>query len=299
MVDPMTQRNHAMTSKLLLAASLGAFVATAGAQQSPDAIQRHFAEVRARYDAEHWTQGARRAGFELGALTLSDLTGGASEFLGGTRVVRSFADAQGVKRVLVEMDVFDTVAAAHDQLVQAIASVSSTKTLPTTASKGWSTGDAGFIGYSGVAQDRVAWIAFAVGNLAFRVVSLDPAADPQPDLGAAAVRVAQAAAAGAPLAAGAALPRPQVASLALDRERCAIGETIGIDAQVTDSLGPLGKVAKVDFEVGGPGQGYVEPKQGRLLFHATGAGKVTLTLNALGSNGTVAAKTITLEVTAR
>ncbi len=279
------------------AALIAASEPSAPAQQSFDLDRRRVEALGARYGADAWPRGARRIGFELGVLTLPGLEGRACERLGETRVIRLFADEQRVDRVLVEMDVQDTVDAAHAALLQQIARVSSGKTLPTTSSRGWSTGDAGFIGYAGTAQERVAWIAFAIGNVAFRMVCLDPRADPHPDLGFLATKLTQAALATATIADDQPLPRPRFERLALDRERCAIDREIAIDSRVVD---PLEKPVRVDFEVGGTGRGYVETDaQGRRSFHATGAGRVTLTLHALGSNGTVASRSVDLEVTER
>src|SRR5215813_970094 len=116
----------------------------------------------ANYDAAHWPAGTRRAGCDLGALSLSGLDGKACE-RDGLGVTRRFADAQGRDVVLVEMAVADTVDAAHALLLRHIAFVQSTKTLPTAASRGIDAGDVGFIGFGGKEQDRIAWLAFAAG----------------------------------------------------------------------------------------------------------------------------------------
>jgi hypothetical protein len=249
-----------------------------------------------KYDAAHWSSGPRRAGCDLGALTLNGLDGRALERdeLGATR---RFADAQGRDVVLIEMAVADTVDAAHARLLRHIAFVQSNKTLPTATSRGISAGDVGFIGFGDEAKDRIAWLAFAAGNVEFRLVNLNPAAIVQPDLRDAAARLTALVAKSAPVPVGTPLPAPSIERFNADPAGCAPGESVRLDVTVKD---PSGAKATLDFEVAGTAQGYVEDDEnGVTRFHATKAGRAVVTLFALGVNGVVAQKQVTIEVAAK
>lgn len=247
----------------------------------------------AKYDAAHWPAGPRRAGCDLGSLTLNGLDGKACERdeLG---VTRRFADAQGRDVVLVEMAVTDTVDAAQQKLLRHIAFVQSTKTLPTAASRDISAGDVGFIGFGGKEQDRIAWLAFVAGNVEFRLVSLNPAATVQPDLRDAAARLTAIVSKSEPVPAGTPLPAPSIDRFSADPAGCAPGGNVRLDVTVKD---PSGAKATLDFEVAGTAQGYVEDDEsGVTRFYATKAGRAVVTLFALGKNGVVAQKSVTIEV---
>jgi hypothetical protein len=173
--------------------------------------------------------------------------------------------------------------------------VQSTTTLSTLASRDIRAGDVGYVAFGGVDGSKLAWIAFVVGNLEFRVVNLDPDAAGAPDLKPLVELLSARASAQPPLKAGELMHRPQVTAFSSDRAVLPAGESALLDLVATD---PTGGVASFDFTVGGPGQGYVEQdEQRRWRFHATGAGKTTLTVRALGRNGTVAVKTLDLEIT--
>jgi hypothetical protein len=249
-----------------------------------------------KYDAAHWPAGARRAGCDLGALTLSGLEGKACE-RDDLAVTRRFADAQGRDVVLIEMAVADTVDAAHAKLLRHVAFVQSTKTLPTATSRGITAGDVGFIGFGGKEQDRIAWLAFVAGNVEFRLVSLNPAATVQPDLRDAAARLTALVAKSDAVPAGTPLPAPSIERFNADPVGCAPGESVRLDVTVKD---PTGAKAALDFDVAGTAQGYVEDDENGLTrFHATKAGQARVTLFALGVNGVVAQKQVTIEVAAK
>lgn len=252
--------------------------------------------ARTKYAAANWPSGPCRAGFVLEELTLPDLTGQAVEF-NETDVGRLYADASGKSRVLVEMQVCDSAAQAHEALLFRIAMVESTKTLPTAAARGIQAGDIGYIGYGGRTGDKIAWLAFAVGNLQFRVVNLAVDAEGSPDVRPLVELLAAKVAALPGLADGAPLPTPAFQKFGADKLAITAGGTIVLDLVATD---PTGKSAAFDFVIGGPGQGFVEPDaQGRPVFHATGAGRTTITARALGRNGTTATKALELTITAR
>jgi len=277
----------------LVAAAL--FAGSSPAQDGAAPKNPLLEQSAARYGMAEWPQGARRAGFALGEIDLPGLTGKAVEFHAGG-VSRRFEDAKGVGRVLVELAVNETVAESHAALLTHIAYVQSTKTLPTAAERSIRAGDVGYIGYGGKDGSKIAWLAFVVGNLEFRVQDLGPDADGAVDVRPIVERISARALALPALAAGAALPRPAIEKFAAEANEVKGGESLVLDLAARDVDG---KPAALGFVVGGEkqGQGYVEQdEQGRWRFHATGPGRLTLTLEARSRLGTTSAKAIELTV---
>jgi hypothetical protein len=285
------------TLALALAFLAAAVWSTDGfAQEIPAAQDPLLISTAAKYDMSHWPIGTRRAGCDLGALTLGGLLGKPCEReeLG---VTRRFADAQGKEVVLIEMSVFDTVAAADAQLLHHIAFVQSTKTLPSASSRGITAGDVGYIGFGGKEQDRIAWLAFVAGNVEFRLVSLNPAATVQPDLRDAAARLTALVEKSPAVPAGTPLPAPTIERFNADPTNCKAGENVRLDVTVKE---PSGAKATLDYEVSGTAQGYVEEDDnGVPRFYATKEGHAIVTLFALGVNGVVAQKVVEVEVAAK
>jgi hypothetical protein len=285
------------TLALALALLAAAVWSTDGSAQGIPASQDPLLiSTAAKYDMSHWAAGARRAGCELGALTLGGLIGKpcVRDELG---VTRRFADAQGKDVVLIEMSVADTVEAAHAQLLHHIAFVQSTKTLPSAGSRGITAGDVGFVGFGGTEQDRIAWLAFVAGNVEFRLVSLNPAATVQPDLRDAAARLTALVGKAPAVPVGTPLPAPAIERFAADPTSCNAGGNVRLDVTVKE---PTGAKATLDYEVAGTAQGYVEEDDsGAPRFYATKEGHAVVTLFALGVNGVVAQKTVTIEVAAK
>ena len=277
---------------LLAFAALGSFAPG----QSAGARDPMLVAAAAKYDAAHWPAGPRRAGCDLSQLRLPALHARASERAGDI-LQRRFADAQGKEVVLVEMTVRDTVDAARNDLLRHVAYVQSTKTLPTAASRGIKAGDVGFVGYAGPAQDRIAWLAFAAGNVEFRVVSLDPSTPVQPDVQDAVERLSALVQKSALVADGAPLPAPSIERLAADPASCRAGDSVRLDVDVKE---PTGGVAQLDWEVAGSAQGYVEnDDNGVPRFYATKDGHADVTLFATGVDGVIRSRQVAIEVGAK
>ena len=252
--------------------------------------------ARTKYSPDQWPKGERRDGFVLEDLALPGLSGLEVEFRADD-VARTYADANGVKRVLVEMIVRDAVADVHTVLLHHLANVQSANTLATTASRGIQAGDVGYVAYGGKDRSKIAWVAFVVGNLEFRVMNLAPDADGSPDLKPLVEILSARAQAQPALPAGAAVSGPTVAKFSAEQTTFPAGNSVLLDVGVVD---PTDRPARFDFVIGGPnqGQGYVEnDENGRPRFFATKHGRTTLTLRALGSNGTVTTRSLTLELT--
>ncbi len=276
-----------------LFAGLGASVLHA--QSAPTPSDPTIEAARVRYLAAEWPSGERRPGFALEDLTFAGLVGAKVEY-DASGVSRKFSDSAGVARVLVELAVADEVATAHATLLRHLGFVQSTKLLPTAASRGIRAGDLGYIGYGGRDGSKISWLAFVVGNLEFRVVDLDPDAVGAVDVRPIVESIAARALALPALPAGAPLPRPTIERFSAELQNVTAGESLALEV---DAREPSGAAAAVDFVVGGwqQGQGYVERDEaGRWRFHATGAGKVEITLKALGRNGTTSTRTLTLEI---
>jgi len=295
----------ATLARLAVVAGSVAAVALAGperlAAQAAPAAARPGADpqieaARAKYGAAGWAQGARRIGLPLAEFEIAGLQGRDVVFHAGG-VSRRFDDATGTGRVLVELLVAEDAAGAHDEVLRQIAFVQSTKTLPSAASRGIAAGDVGWIGYGGRDGSKIAWLAFAAGNLALRVKDFDPDAVGAVDIAPVVVQVAELAARQPTVADGVALPRPQIARFAPAAESVVAGETLALDLSAKDVDG---RPAAVDFIVGGArqGQGYVEQdEQGIWRFHATGVGALDLTVEAQSRFGTVSRRSSRVTVT--
>ncbi len=252
--------------------------------------------ARAKYEFAGWAKGARRVGLPLAELELAGLRGRDVVFHAGG-VSRRFDDAAGTGRVLVELLVAEDAAGAHEEVLRQIAFVQSTKTLPSAASRGIAAGDVGWIGYGGRDGSKIAWLAFASGNLALRVKSFDPDAAGAVDIAPIVAHVSELAARQPTVADGVALPRPQIARFAPAAESVVAGSPLALDLVAKDLDG---RAAAVDFIVGGArqGQGYVEQdEQGTWQFHATGAGALDLTVEARSRFGTFTRQTVRVTVT--
>ncbi len=270
-------------------------VPSADGQAVPREIDPLIETARAKYAMPSWSKGARRDGFALGGLEFAGLVGRPVRHdAGGAK--RIFDDAAGVPRVLVELALFDEVAPAHEALLTHIAYVQSTKTLPTAAERGIRAGDLGYIGYGGRDGSKIAWLAFVVGNLEFRVKNLEcdavGAVDVRPIVEAISARaLAQPA-----LPEGAPLSKPAIERFVAEQSSVVAGESLALDLVARDLDGAP---CAVDFVVGGwqQGQGYLEQdEQGRWRFHATGAGKVEITVKAFGRNSAVSTRTLKLDI---
>ncbi|MEW6745526.1 MAG: hypothetical protein AB1486_22465 [Planctomycetota bacterium] len=260
----------------------------------------HLRAACERYEFDTWPKGVARAGLALAALDFDGYRGEPLELEPGGMITRHYNRVTGEGStlegagVLVESTVADTVEAAHRQLLAYLAFVSSPKTLPTTAASGIAAGDHGYVGFSGAGPDRIAWIAFVRGNVAVRLVCLDPRERAYPDLRTMARHIDAAIEKMPALERGSYPPRPAIHRLAATANVCRAGETVGLDVQVID---PLGGEPVLRWEIGGPGQGYVEKNsEGGLALTTTAPGTLRLTLFAAGSNGPQTSRSLTIEV---
>lgn len=277
---------HALLA-LLATATLGGFAF------SQATLEERIATVRGLYDVDSWQLGAVRDGVLLGSLELSGLRGDAMRPKGDV-VIRSFtradAPADASAALLVEVAVADSVEAAQDRLVLWLAGLSSPQAAPEDTRFGVDLGQAGYVGPSGAGQRAFSWVAFVRGNVAVRLLNVDPRANPTLDLGKLAEAIDQGITARAPLALGAAVPKPQVAKLGVAAESPVVaGQPVLLDVAVVD---PLDGAPALAWNVGGVGQGYVELRGDGWYLFPTGAGAATVTLTAVGSTGTVTTRTL-------
>ncbi len=280
----LTARVAGLSIILLLA-----FTAAApAAQQSSGIAGQRLAAAAVRYESASWPAGPVRAALPLIDISFDGYTGGPVDFNPGAPVIRRFADQQGVERFLVEISVRETAAEARTVLLEYLASISSSRKVPTAASLDISAGDVGFVGRA--PEKRISWIAFLRGNVAVRVACLDPRSDPHPEMD----RLA------------AALDRQILDQPVLqDDEKagqtlitslgavpaCRAGDTVPLELQLTEA--PLA----VQWVVGGPGQGYVEQDEaGVWRLFTTREGTIDLGCHVLGGNGFTASKSVTIEV---
>lgn len=249
----------------------------------------HRALVEQRYARAAWPLGVARAGLP----TAIELTGFLSEVPVAedgllVRTVR-FA-ATGTAAFVLESRVADDAPGAQETLVDWLAGVQSAARMPSASEAGLPVGEAGFVGRSGARPGALAWVAFVRGNVAVRVVAHDAAATPTLELGAVARALDRAIQDTPALARGARPARP-----ALERFETAARAVAGEVLPLT--LTGVEQGTQLQWRVGGSGQGYVErDRDGVWRLHTTGPGALTVVLDVIGSLGTVAQRTLELEV---
>jgi hypothetical protein len=245
----------------------------------------------ARYDSAAWPRGVRRTGPDLTAVVLRGFDGGALERAGAGPVQRFFADAGGENRVLVEVQVGNDVDAAQRHLLGWLANVSSPGLVPTAARAGIPLGDVGFVGWSKPAERRIAWLAFVRDNAAVRVLCLDPASNPHPDLAAIAQAVDAEVGRAPTLAEKVTVPVPKIERFHAAAQ-CRAGERVPLQVAVEAAAG-----AVLRFEIEGTGQGYVEDDgRGGHVLRTTGPGRLVVRLLATGARCTTSTATLAVDV---
>ncbi|MEW6071703.1 MAG: hypothetical protein AB1726_03785 [Planctomycetota bacterium] len=286
----MDTRTHV---SLALTSLLAAVLASAGVAQEAGAGPRpedpRIERAKARFDFAAWPASEERwDGVPLAALAYPGFVPGDLDFSADGLVTRTYGGEDGRPRFRIEIAIRDTAAAAREALLADLASLASPRPVPTAANAGVAAGDIGFVGFA--PRDRIAWVAFARGNVAVRVASFDPRTSPHPDLRAVAELTDRLLRARPALAPGTPLARPAIAELRPARTSCRAGEVVPLDVAA-------GEILATAWIVGGAGQGYVEPgADGRWALHTTKAGRIDLTCRVLGANGLVAARSVAIEV---
>jgi len=131
--------------------------------------------------------------------------------------------------------------------------------------------------------DRIAWIAFTRGNVAIRLVCLDPRAASYPPMARIAVEIDRLILDQPILVSPDQVRGPSFVEFNLSRSSCVAGQVVPLTLLLAD---PAGQPAALYWVVGGPGQGYVEQdKGGGWFLHTTKAGAIQLTCHALGARG--------------
>lgn len=266
-----------------------ALAAVATAQQTPGLAGQRLADAAQRYNASSWPAGPVRAGLPVLDLTLDGYSGGAVDFSPQAPAIRRYADETGVDRFLVEVSVRETAAGARTVLLEYLASVSSSRLVPTAASLGILVGDTGYVGRA--PEKRISWIAFLRGNVAVRVACLDPRSDPHPEMARIASAVDRLILDQPVQPAGEKAGRIAVTSLSASRQDCRAGDIVPLEVILSRSP------AALRWVVGGPGQGYVEQDpSGAWQLHTTKDGAIDLACHVLGPDGYTASKSVTIEV---
>lgn len=265
-----------------------------GAGQSALA-REHFQAVRERYQQESWPESAPRDGLSI-SMRLEGWRAGPLQAEQGllSRSFTAAASSTGAPSFIVESMVRDSAEEAHEELVTWLAGIQSPRTMPTARAFGFEVGDVAFVGPSGAGPKAISWIGFTRANVAVRVMAFDPRANPSLDLASVARAIDARIVAREPLPAGATVPRPRILELAAPTYTAVAGNELRLDASVADTRGGE---PHLRWSVGGTGQGYVERgADGAWYLHTTGPGSIELGLEVTASTGTVAARSIEIQV---
>ena len=289
----MNTHTPSLIRSLVVASLALALGAGAQAQQTRNAEDPQIARAKQQYDYGSWKQGPRRAGLDWRSVRFDGRVAEAYKLLPSDRLVRSYRSEAGASKVQLEVKVFDKAREAHEDLVESIAFVSSTKSLPTTAAEGFAIGDRGYVGYSGAAPGAISWIAWVDGNVSLRLCCHDPRKPLERPLSAMAEEVSALVRRGPELALEAPARAPRIETLRADRPRCKAGEEIALGVDVVD---PLGTPCHQQWQIAGGALGYVEQDGDSWILSTTGPGTLELTLRVVGRYGVVASKTLRLLV---
>jgi hypothetical protein len=281
-----------LSRSLLLALAAAAGAGALGAQSLAERVL----DVKASYQVDAWPLGQVRDGLPLDALALAGFRAGPVSSQGAL-VGRDFSSADGPLEAAplfhLEFQVFDSSEAARELLVLWLAGLSSPSRAPLDSSFGVELGEAGYVGPSGAGQKAFSWVAFVRGNVAVRLLNVDPRTAPELALPAIAARIDAAIAARTPLAAAVAVPKPEIATLKAATSSAVAGERVKLDVSALD---PSGGTAHLAWTVAGTGQGYVEERADGWYLFTTGPGELTVTLGVVSSTGTYAERSLALDV---
>jgi hypothetical protein len=275
--------------------ALLASASSSSAFQTPaDEIDPQHELARTAYRPDTWAQGGLRAGFALGTVEVDGFQGAAVEGAAG-RVVRRFGSADpAIPGFMVEMIVSDDLTGAREQLLSWLAGVSSPQPVPRSTELGIEIGEVAYVGRSRYGNEHPQWIGFVRGNIAVRLQAHDLRTEPRVSLVAAARRIDAEIAKGPVLAANENVPHPSIDVLGAQSTSLVAGEKTRIGVDAVDALDGEVQLAWI---LAGPATGYVERgEDGAWYLHTTGAGALELTVEALGSNGTFARRSIRLQV---
>lgn len=260
------------------------------------------AHAHDRYRSGDWRRGERKAGFDVGSLKIHNFDGSAVEVIGDNALARRFTATGAAKPLyLIESNVYEAVADAHEKLAEILAFVSSPGTLPTMRASGHDVGDIGYIGYSGAAPGRIAWLAFVRGNITVRVTNLQTSESPAIDAAAVAKLADNAILAAPTLLDTQSLPKPAIDNFTFDKNSVVAGKIVKINFSVSGVTGE----PNIDWITGGTGMGYVERAAtasgapGNFELHATGAGAFELTARVTSPLGVSAEAKATIAIAAR
>ncbi len=275
---------------------LAASAASQSDAQQPDLDREHSRVVGELYRNRSWPRGELRDGIPLAALALDGWIGGELQSDAGllSRPYFRAGNESQSPSFVVEARVADTVDETHGTLLGWLAGLSTDRKMPEVREWNVPAGEVGFLGPAGAGPRAISWIAFVRGNVAIRVLAVDPQSDPELDMGSIARSLDAAILARRPLPAGALPGRPVITRFTPAKTSVVAGERIRLDVATND---PDGGRAHLEWIVGGPGQGYVEAApNGSFVLHTTGPGKLTLTLAVTGSTGTFARRSVDITV---
>lgn len=290
---------HASLSALALCLALLCAPFLAAAQGDGEVpfseVDPQLALARMLYEPANWPQGALRAGFALGELELDGFVREALEPRGDEVLARyAPSDERHSSGFLIEMLVASDLDGAREKLLSWLASVSSPDPLPRASELGIAVGEIGFVGRSPHGEEFPHWIAFVRGNVALRLAARDLDHEARPSLAALARRVDAFARASRALGEGERVPEPSVAKLEVERARLRAGQRTRIALELADGAGGR---ALPSFVLGGPATGYVQrAADGGFELFTTGPGALELIVEALGSNGRIARRSLHLLV---
>ncbi|MFT4538044.1 MAG: hypothetical protein ACI841_001141 [Planctomycetota bacterium] len=255
--------------------------------------RNHVRAVEAKYDKPAWQQGVRRTGFPVLSLQLEGWRRG-QLMTDGRLLSLPFHEGDNTRpSFVIETIVNDTIAESQDRLIDWLAGIQSPATMPTTETRGIAAGNTGYVGPAQRGENALSWVAFVRGNVAVRLLAVDPNLSGL-TMGDLSKQIDMRLKAQPALAADVSMPKAQVSSLNASSSEVTAGEAFELTYAIA---APFATDHKLEWIIGGPGQGYVEVAQsGRRYLYTTAPGSIDLIMQVTAGNGSVTTHSIQLEV---
>lgn len=265
-------------------------------------------QLRKQYALDDWKSSEVRDGIPLGGLELKGWNGG--ELRSNAGLLRRKFEYEGGGSLLIEAFVGESTAKGQEQLLKWLSLRQSPEPAQKLERDEVKIGDISFFDRAGLTEGqgeepqqrddkklRIGTFYTVQGNVAVRITNLDPRAHPDLSILNVSKEVVERIKQRPVVGEGKLPPAPEIQQFSAKPQRVKAGEPVVLEVMVKD---PAGGTPEIQWRVGGPGQGYVErSKDGTLYLHTTKQGRITLTLEVTGSQGTVKSSSAQIEVLPR
>lgn len=260
------------------------------------------------YGSEKWESTEARDGILLGSLKLEGWIGRRLRSDSGHIHRRFDGEKPGTEQHAIVIDAYvgKDVRQGQLQLLTWLSSRQSRILAVDARSRKQNVGDISYVdlaikqeGQPGAppASAPIITYYFSRGNIAVRITNVHPRSQPDVDILAIAKEIDKSIKERPVLEEGKPPETPTIQKFSANPQRVKAGEPVLLEVEIED---PADGTPEIRFRVGGPGQGYVERRNdGKLRLFTTKKGRIALTLEVTGSNGTFESSSRQIEVLPR